>query len=430
MPVPAALLGLLLGLAPASGPISQETTPEGAGASIPDGSSPGPAGPTAPGAPAAGLAPPDVEVVRDAARRLHEERRHAEAAALLERLAAEAGRPDLLFDAGQARFAAGHRAHALRLWQAYADSPGRDAEDIALAARRIADARALTTPITLIVHASSDMSHVTVTARRLHDPPDAARPPITLRDLRVEGAAHTAALGLDPGVWEIVAAAEDGPPGRREVIVGRAPQTVELALASPAPPVPRDDAPPATTRPRLGAVQASLGAASLVAGTVAAIVGARDFGRRLAACDAARTDPPCSEAVILADARLTSAGAGLVGAGVGLLATAVIAFAPRTASARRRAWTIEAIAGGAALVAGAAWLAAGNLAYAPGNNDAYIEWIGPWHGRRAVAASLLGAGSGLALGAAAGLWLPSRPRARTAWRPALGLPGVGLTAAF
>lgn len=397
----AALFGVLLGLAPADG-----------------GAAPAVAGP----APAI-----DVESVRTAALHMHEERRYAEAAALLERLAVEAGRLDLLFDAGQSRFAAGHRAHALRLWRAYADSPGRDAEDIALASRRIAEARGLTTAITLVVHDHSDMSRVTLTLRRLHDPPDDERPALVIDALDREGAAHTAEIALDPGVWEVVAAPAASPPARREFTVGRAPQTVELVLASPAPPAPVTDAPPAVSRPRLGAGLVSLAATSLIAGTAVAVVAARGFDRRLGACAVAPIDPPCAETLLLADARRTGAGAGLVGAGVGLLAAAVTAFVPpRTPSGPRRAWVVEAITGGAALAAGAAWLAAENLAYAPGRAGDYLEWIGPWFDRRAVAASLLGAGAGLSLGAAAGLW----PRRRSTWKPTLGRPGVGFMAAF
>ncbi|HEY8375707.1 MAG TPA: hypothetical protein VIK91_04420, partial [Nannocystis sp.] len=382
-----------------------------------------------------------------------------EAAALLERLAAETGRDDLLFDAGQARFAAGHRAHALRLWQAYADAPGRSAADIALAARRIADARALTTQVTFVVHVSSDMSKVTLTARRRHDPPDAVRPPLALDLERGEGDALTAAVALDPGVWEIAVAPDPGGTVRRELVVDRAPQTVELTLAPPARPAapaavapageaasPARSEPPAAVdaggeptsaprspaRPRLAAVFLPLAATSAAAGAAVALTGARRFERALAGCSG-DGDATCREQEILAGVRHTGVGAGLAGAGVGLLVTGVTALAPtRTAAARRRAWAIEAGVGGAAAIAGVVWLALSSAAYGfDRQEDAhYLARIGPWFDRRAGAAALLGVGSGLVVGAVAGLVAARGRPPRNAARPAPGLSGAGLALAF
>lgn len=393
-------------------------------------------------APAGGRPAGDVEAVRAAALQLHEERRYAEAAALLERLAGETGRDDLLFDAGQARFAAGHRAHALRLWRAYADAPGRSATDIALAARRIADARALTTPITFVVHVSSDMSQVTLTALRRHDPPDAGRPPLVVEMERGEGDAYTAAVALDPGVWELVVAPDPGGAARRELVVDRAPQTVELAFAPPAPPAapttavaPDRDAgrapPRSSARPRLAAVLLPLAATSAAAGTALALTGTRRFERALAGCP--DDTAACREPAILASVRHTGAGAGLVGAGVGLLVTGVTALAPtRSAGVRRRAWAVEVGVGGAAAIAGVLWLALASAAYGPERpEDAlYLARIGPWFDRRAGAAALLGAGAGLVAGATAGLATSSLRPARTARRPAPGLSGAGLALVF
>lgn len=373
----------------------------------------------------------DVEAVRAAALRLHEEHHYADAAALLERLAAETGRSDLLFDAGQARFAAGHRAHALRLWQTYAEGRGRSPEDIALASRRIADARALTAPITILIHVPSDMSISTVTARRLRDPADDVRPAVTIDVSRLE-AVGSAVVALDPGVWELVVVPAAGEPVRSALVVGRAPQTVELTLVAPAPP-PAPIARPAPVLPRQARRSRSipllaLASVSLASGTALAVLRTRSFDSHLGICAIGRDQPLCSEAALLGDARFAGAGAGLIGAGVGLLVAGITAAVP----VRRRVWLTEVLGGGAALALGLAWLGAENLAYGRATtNDDYLARARPWFDRRAVAASLLGAGVGLGLGAAAGLWLPARRvGARTSMRPALGLASVGLTAVF
>lgn len=359
-----------------------------------------------------------VEARRAAALRLHEERRPAEAAALLEQLAAETGRAELLFDAGQARFAAGHRAHALRLWEGYARAPGRSGDDLALVARRIADARALLTPIGLEVHVPEDMSEATATLRRRYDPPDQQRPPIEVR-LSARGGVARGELALDPGVWVLEVAAS-GVTARQELHVDRAARTVTLSLRpapSPAPATATDRGPT-----RLGAGLGALAAAVAVPGAVLAGLGARRFHTRAGACATDTADPRCVETGLLAEVRLVGAGAGLLGAGLGLAAAAITA----ATRAPRRASIGELAGGGGLLALGAAWLAAENLAYARAASDDYLAWIDPWLTRRSVAAALLGAGAGLGLGAAARL-LGAR---RNAARPALGLASVGLVLEF
>lgn len=377
-------------------------------------------------APVARAAPVDaasVEARRAAALRLHEERRHAEAAALLEQLAEETGRSELLFDAGQARFAAGHRAHALRLWQAYARAPGRGGDDLALVTRRIADVRALLTPVALLVHVPADMSEVTATIRRRYEPADQERPPLVLSGLRPSGGAVTAEVALDPGVWELVVAG-GGREARRELHVDRAARAIELSLR---PPVATSPARPDASAPRrdmrlmfgLGAA----GGAAAISGAVLAGLGATRFHARTGACAADPGDPRCVEVDLLAEVRRTGAGGGLVGAGFGLAVAAITAAVP----ARRRAWIAELVGGGGLLALGAAWLVAENVAYARMAGDAdYLARVEPWLARRTAAAALLGAGAGLTGGAATGLAL----RRRSAPRPTLGLSGVGLRVGF
>ena len=419
--------------------------------------------------PVARAAPPEASVAarRAAALRLHDERRHAEAAALLERLAEETGQSELLFDAGQARFAAGHRAHALARWQAYARAPGRSGDDLALVARRIADARALLTPVALVVHVPEDMSEVTVTIRRRYDAVDQQRPPLVVAGLRPSGGTVTAELALDPGVWEVAVAGaearqrlggEDERPGPQErawgeapraaggerraqpelagaearpepaegartieVQVDRTPRTVELSLR----PAPSPAPPPAPPR-RVG-LTVGLGALAglaLVPGAALVAVGSRRVAARTGACAGDLTDARCVEAGLLAEVQLAGAGGGLLGAGVGLAGAAVTAAFP----VARRVWFGELAGGGALLAIGAGWLAAENVAYArtPDDDALYLARTGPWLARRTAAAALLGAGIGLALGATTGLVA----RRRIALRPTLGLSGVGLQGAF
>lgn len=382
-----------------------------------DVAAPAPADVTAP-------APADVEARRAAALRLHEERRHDEAAALLERLSAETGRTDLLFDAGQARFAAGHRAHALRLWQAFADAPGRGADDLALATRRIADARALTTPVEVRVLLPPGAS-ATATVHRRYDPPDHPRPPIVLSDMRMEtgpsGHVLTTSVALDPGVWELIVAAPGRPEARRELHVDRAAQAVEVSLLPIDPP----DMP--TRRVRTG-----LSIGLLTAGTLAAMPGgvlagwrARQLGAVEASCRAYGPEAVlCTEGAVLGRVREAGLGSGFAGAGAGLLVAGITAAFP----ARRRVWIAELAVGGAALLVGAVWLGANTARYAPDEFDAYLEQLQPWFRRRAVAAALLGAGLGLSTGATSGLLVWRRRPVQL--RPALAPTGVGLVARF
>lgn len=366
----------------------------------------------------------EIEARRAAALRLHEERRFAEAAALLERLADETGRSDLLFDAGQARFAAGHRAHALRLWETYARAPGRTSDDLAVVARRLADARALLTALALLVHVPADMSEVTATLRRRYDPADQQRPPLVLAGLRPVGGAATAEVALDPGVWELVVAG-GGREARLELHVDRSPRAIELSLQPAAAPSP---APPAGPPERARSVPLMLGlgavgGAAAISGAVLAGLGASRFGARTRACAADLGDPRCVESELLAEIRQTGAGGGLLGAGFGIGVAAITAALP----VRRRAWIAELAAGGGLLVLGAAWLAGENVAYARATGDAdYLARVEPWLARRTVAATLLGAGLGLGLGATTGLVV----RRRMTLRPTLGLSGVGLRLGF
>lgn len=361
-------------------------------------------------APAEALAPPDAR--RAAAQQLHEERRYAAAAALLEELAEQTGRGDDRFNAGQSRFAAGHRAHALRLWEAYAADRTRLPGDLAAVEERIAAARALTSEVELVLREPAAGSVVTI--RRRYDPPDQERPAIVLPARKGEaGGVSVVRVALDPGVWEIEARAAGVTWARQELHLDRSDARVELA--APAPPRPPE-------RRRLGVALAA-GSAGLGAGAVLAAVGGRQTAAQLEACAPTPVEPGCSEARLLGAVRLTDVGAGFVGAGLGGLA-AGLASGARGRGALLGQWLV----GGLVAAAGAAWVIGENLAYpATAEQATYLAEIRGWHVRRAAASALLGAGAGLSVGASVGALLRGR---RAAWRVSLDPARAGVRAAL
>ncbi|MCY1068867.1 hypothetical protein OV090_29285 [Nannocystis sp. RBIL2] len=183
---------------------------------------------------------------------------------------------------------------------------------------------------------------------------------------------------------------------------------------------------PPRARVRRSAALLALSLPLLATGTALVVLRTRSFDRQVGSCAIGPAQPLCSEPAIVAHAHYAAAGAGLVGAGLGLVTAGVTAAVPVT----RRVWLAEAIVGGATLTLGAVWLAAESAAYPRGLGDDYVARVGPWFDRRAVAASLLGAGLGLTLGAGVGLLPPSRAARRSAWRPTLIPLGLGVVGRF
>ncbi|PCC66539.1 hypothetical protein SAMN02745121_00732 [Nannocystis exedens] len=183
---------------------------------------------------------------------------------------------------------------------------------------------------------------------------------------------------------------------------------------------------PARARVRRSAALLALSLPLLATGSALVVLRTRSFDRQVGSCAIGPTEPLCSEPAIVAHAHYAAAGAGLVGSGLGLIAAGVTAAVP----VRRRVWLAQAIVGGVTLTLGAAWLAAESAAYPRSDADDYATRVGPWFDRRAVAASLLGAGLGLALGAGVGLLPPSRGARRPASRPTLSPLGFGVVGHF
>lgn len=166
----------------------------------------------------------------EAALALQKQKRHAEAAAAFEALRADTGSPRYRQQAGQAREAAGHLAHALAHWRALlAEEPGMSPARRAEVQRQIDAVRRKTIPVEVRVAAAEaddgpPPDPVTLTLRRPGDP----RPPLQL-PLPREGT-----LDLDPGPWDITAEAAGFVAGRQLVTVaraGKATPAVPLALA-------------------------------------------------------------------------------------------------------------------------------------------------------------------------------------------------------
>lgn len=222
-----------------------------------------------------------------------------------------------------------------------------------------------------------------------------------------------------PAPTQVLAVTSAVPPPRRSApSPGPTPRVDTVGPATA--PLPR------LARARRSAALLTLSGPTLATGIALVVLRSRSLDRYVGSCAIGLDQPLCTESGILDHARHTAAGAGLIGAGLGLVATGITAAVP----VRRRVWWIELITGGAALVVGVAWLGGENLAYSRAVADDYVARVGPWADRRAIAASLLGAGVGLALGAGVGLLPPSRRARQTAWAPIVTPTGIGVRARF
>ncbi|MBZ5716061.1 hypothetical protein [Nannocystis pusilla] len=183
---------------------------------------------------------------------------------------------------------------------------------------------------------------------------------------------------------------------------------------------------PRAARIRRSAALFALAVPTLATGVALVVLRTRSFERHVGSCALGADQPLCTGSAIRDHARVAAAGAGLVGAGLGLVAAGMTAAVP----VRRRVWIAEAVVGGSALALGVAWLAAERVAYRPGAAREDLARLGPWFERRAVAASLLGAGLGLALGAGVGLLPPARRAPRSVVAPTLLPPGLAVVGRF
>lgn len=441
----------------------------------------------------------------DAALALQARRKYAEAAAAFEALQVDTGLSRFRLQAGQAREAAGHLAHAIEQWRALlaeepAMAPGKRAEIQA----RIDAARKKTVPVT--IQLAGEATAVTVTIQR------DGRPPLT----RALAAGGELLLDLDPGSWDISAeapgfvaahqacaptrpskgappvvavvvaptrdlrevtlelgppeaieaglrvtlrAADDVPatpearaqelpraaaqealklaPGRwtavleapgfvtREVALevgGEEPPAPWILEAEPPPPAPPPPAPAPPPDPRLG-LGLGLGLGSgLVFGTgVGLVVRFRGIYPRFT--------PAPDNAAYVAAVGATDVGAAMIGGGLGLGAAAVTAGL----GARERVLWGELAGGGVLAIAGVSWYVTEwqrvqKMLY-DGNKSGQTIDLGPLR-RETAAAAILGAGTGLALGAGVALLTRRLVARRAATRARVGLGPAGFVARF
>lgn len=162
------------------------------------GAAPATSAPTAPAA--APSANPEARAEQAAA--LYQQRKYAEAAQILEDLWAQVHEPRDLFNAGLARLALGHRAHAIRYWELYLQQPQIPEDGRQQALERIKKAQAAATGI-IVRPAPAALAEIGVTLAVTRV--DERRPDLTI-DLpphATEFSSGGRTLYLDPGKWQL-----------------------------------------------------------------------------------------------------------------------------------------------------------------------------------------------------------------------------------
>ncbi|MCY1060741.1 PEGA domain-containing protein [Nannocystis sp. SCPEA4] len=228
MPVSLSWLILTLATAAAAEPAATPSTSEPA-ASEP---APAPASEPAPAATSASEA--DARAEQAAA--LYGQRKYLEAAQILEELWNAVHEPRDLFNAGLARLALGHRAHAIRYWELYLQQPGIPEDGREQAVSRSKKAQAAATGV-LVRIAPSSVAELgaTLTLTRVDDDKD-RRPPLVI-ELPPHAPEFTAGgktIYVDPGKWQLKIGAPTYAASTRDLTIkpGGAGFVLEVALAS------------------------------------------------------------------------------------------------------------------------------------------------------------------------------------------------------
>lgn len=199
------LLWLLLTLAPVPGAAAAPTPAAG------------PAPAAAPAAAPAG----EPDALAEQAAALYEQRKFLEAALILEDLWARVHEPRDLFNAGLARLALGHRAHALYYWELYLQQPNIPDDGREQAKARIKKAQAAATGV-IVKLAPSAVAELgaTLTLVRLDNEKD-RRPEITydLAPRASEFSSGGKTLYLDPGKWQLKVGSRTYVTATRELLI-------------------------------------------------------------------------------------------------------------------------------------------------------------------------------------------------------------------
>lgn len=226
--MPASLSWLLLTLATA-GAAEPAATPPATGAAAP-------ASDPASTATASAPAPTDAEARAEQAAALYGQRKYAEAAEMLEELWANVHEPRDLFNAGLARLALGHRAHAIRYWEIYLQQSGIPEDGREQAASRSKKAQAASTGVIVRVAPSTVAEFgATLVLTRVDDEKD-RRPPLTI-ELPARAPEFTSGgktVYLDPGKWQLKISAPTYGTSTRDLTIkpGGAGFVLDVALAS------------------------------------------------------------------------------------------------------------------------------------------------------------------------------------------------------
>ena len=178
----------------------------------------------------------EADARAEQAANLYGQRKYLEAAQLLEDLWAAVHEPRDLFNAGLARLALGHRAHAIRYWEIYLQQPGIPEDGREQAVSRSKKAQAAATGV-LVRLAPSSVAELgaTLTLTRVDDEKD-RRPPLVfeLPPHAPEFTSGGKTIHVDPGKWQLkISAPTYGTSTRDLTIKPGAPGFVlEVALAS------------------------------------------------------------------------------------------------------------------------------------------------------------------------------------------------------
>ncbi|WAS95013.1 PEGA domain-containing protein [Nannocystis punicea] len=196
--MPVSLSWLILTLATAAAAEPAAATSEPASASSPASApAPSPAPATAPAG--------DADARAEQAAALYGQKKYLEAAQILEDLWASVHEPRDLFNAGLARLALGHRAHAIRYWELYLQQQAipEDGREQAVSRSKKAQAAATGVIVRVAPSAVAELG-ATLTLTRVDDEKD-SRPPLVyeLPPHAPEFTAGGRTIYVDPGKWQL-----------------------------------------------------------------------------------------------------------------------------------------------------------------------------------------------------------------------------------
>lgn len=181
---------------------------------------------------AAPVATPEARAEQAAA--LYQQRKYLEAAQILEDLWASVHEPRDLFNAGLARLALGHRAHAIGYWELYLKQPSIPQDGREQALDRIKKAQAASTGI-IVRTAPSALSELGVSLVLSRVDGD-KRPDLTfeLPPQAPEFASGGKTLYLDPGKWQLKVSARTYVTSTRDILLkpGGSGFVLDVTLAS------------------------------------------------------------------------------------------------------------------------------------------------------------------------------------------------------